>query len=125
SWSCALFGIDSTAISKSSSFGLPSPWNTAVDPNGTGFVLFTPQFQSLPGWTNFGSSNYNSLQVSVRKSSGPLVYGVNYVYSKGIDNTSGSENQDNVSNSNLNISNGTLNGLIENPFNLRSNRAVS
>ena len=118
SWSCALFLMDIPTLT-----GLPSPWNSKVDPNGTGFVLFTPQFSSLPGWTNFGNSNYNSLQVSVRKSSGPIVYGVNYVYSKGIDNTSGAENEDNVPN--VTLSAGTLNGLIQNPFDLRANRAPS
>ena len=127
SWSCALFAIDTVTAPVSASFGLASPWNTTVDPNGTGFVLFTPQFSSLPGWTNFGSSNYHSLQVSVRKSSGPVVYGLNYVFSKGIDNSSGTENQDNVPNVNPNIviSNGTLNALIQNPFDLRANRALS
>ena len=118
SWSCALFLMDIPSLT-----GLPTPWNSKVDPQGDGFVLFTPQFSSLPGWTNFGSSNYNSLQLSVRKSSGPLIYGVNYVYSKGIDNTSGAENQDNVPNPNLSA--GTLNGLIQNPFDLRANRAPS
>jgi hypothetical protein len=118
SWSCALFLMDIPSLT-----GLPTPWNSKVDPNGNGFVLFTPQFSSLPGWTNFGNSNYHSLQVSVRKSSGPIVYGVNYVYSKGIDNTSGAENQDNVPN--VNLTNGTLNGLIQNPFDLRANRAPS
>lgn len=118
SWSCALFLMDIAGLT-----GLPTPWNSKVDPQGDGFVLFTPQFSSLPGWTNFGSSNYNSLQLSVRKSSGPVVYGVNYVYSKGIDNTSGAENQDNVPNGNLSA--GTLNGLIQNPFDLRANRAPS
>jgi hypothetical protein len=116
SWSCATFLMDIPSLT-----GLPSPWNSTVDPKGTGFVLFTPQFSSLPGWTNFGNSNYHSLQISVRKSSGPVIYGVNYVYSKGIDNTSGTENQDNVPN--VNLSAGTLNGLIQNPFDLRANRA--
>jgi hypothetical protein len=122
SWSCALFLMDISGLT-----GLPTPWNSKVDPQGDGFVLFTPQFSSLPGWTNFGSSNYHSLQVSVRKSSGPVVYGVNYVYSKGIDNASGTENQDNVPNVNPNLplSNGVFNALIQNPFNLRSNRAVA
>ena len=123
SWSCALFALDTVATPTSSAFGLPTPWNSKLDPNGTGFVLFTPQFSSLPGWTNFGNSNYHSLQISVRKSSGPVVYGVNYVYSKGIDNTSGAENQDNVPNGSLSA--GTLNGLIQNPFDLRANRAPS
>jgi len=118
SWSCAIFLMDIAGLT-----GLPSPWNSKVDPQGDGFVLFTPQFSSLPGWTNFGNSNYHSLQVSVRKSSGPVVYGVNYVYSKGIDNTSGTENQDNVPNAFLSA--GTLNGLIQNPFDLRANRAAS
>ena len=123
SWSCALFAMDTVNTPTSFAFGLPTPWNSTLDPNGTGFVLFTPQFSSLPGWSNFGSSNYNSLQVSVRKTSGPVVYGANYVYSKGIDNTSGAENQDNVPN--VNLTAGTLNGLIQNPFDLRANRAPS
>ena len=123
SWSCALFALDTVKTPTSFAFGLPTPWNSSIDPQGDGFVLFTPQFSSLPGWTNFGNSNYNSLQVSVRKTTGPIVYGVNYVYSKGIDNTSGAENQDNVPNANL--TNGTLNGLIQNPFDLRANRAPS
>jgi hypothetical protein len=123
SWSCALFALDTVATPTSFAFGLPTPWNSTLDPNSTGFVLFTPQFSSLPGWTNFGSSNYHSFQLSVRKSSGPLVYGANYVFSKGIDNTSGAENQDNVNNPNL--TSGTLNGLIQNPFDLRANRAPS
>jgi hypothetical protein len=123
SWSCALFALDTVKTPTSFAFGLPTPWNASVDPQGDGFVLFTPQFSSLPGWSNFGNSNYHSLQVSVRKTTGSVVYGVNYVYSKGIDNTSGAENQDNVPN--VNLTNGTLNGLIQNPFDLRANRAPS
>jgi carboxypeptidase family protein len=123
SWSCALFAMDTVKTPTSFAFGLPTPWNSTIDPQGDGFVLFTPQFSSLPGWSNFGNSNYHSLQVSVRKTTGPVVYGVNYVYSKGIDNTSGTENQDNVPN--VNLTNGTLNGLIQNPFDLRANRAPS
>jgi hypothetical protein len=123
SWSCALFAMDTVTTPTSFAFGLPTPWNSSIDPQGDGFVLFTPQFSSLPGWTNFGNSNYNSLQVSLRKTTGPVIYGLNYVYSKGIDNTSGTENQDNVPNGNL--TNGTLNGLIQNPFDLRANRAPS
>jgi hypothetical protein len=123
SWSCALFALDTVATPTSFAFGLPTPWNSTLDPNSTGFVLFTPQFSSLPGWTNFGNSNFHSLQLSLRKNSGGVTYGVNYVYSKGIDNTSGAENQDNVPN--VNLTNGTLNGLIQNPFDLRANRAPS
>ena len=60
SWSCALFALDTVNTPTSFAFGLPSPWNSTVDPQGDGFVLFTPQFSSLPGWSNFGNSNYHS-----------------------------------------------------------------
>jgi hypothetical protein len=113
SWSCALFPMD-VFVSPG---GLPSPWNSTVDPTGTGFVLFTPQFSSLPGWTNWANSNYHSLQVSVRKSVGIVSFAANYVFSKSIDNASGAENSD--------FNGGTLNALIQNPFNHRLNRAVS
>jgi hypothetical protein len=117
SWSCALFPMDTIAIPSSFSFGFPSPWNTKVDPNGTGLVLFQQQFQSMPGWTNWASSNYHSLQVSVRKSAGMATFAANYVFSKGIDNASGAENGDFVG--------GTLNALIQNPFDHRLGRALS
>ena len=116
SYSCALFPID-TFVSPG---GLTSPWNSTVDPNGTGFVLFTPQFSSLPGWTNWSSSNYHSLQVSVRKSTGIASFAANYVFSKGIDNASGGENGDLIPSGN-----GTLAALIQNPFNHRLGRSVS
>ena len=117
SWSCALFPMD-TFIGP----GLPSPWNTTVDPQRDGFVLFQKQFSSLPGWTNWANSNYNSLQVSLRKTTGFGLFTFNYVYSKSIDNDSSAENGDLL---NPTVSNGTLQGLIQNPFDLRANRAVS
>ena len=119
SWSCALYPMDTVSIPGSAGQGLPSPWNTTVDPNGTGLVLFQQQFQTLPGWTNFGSSNFHSLQVSVRKNVGIAVVGANYVFSKSLDNTSTAENGDIASGG------GTLSGLIQNPYNLRDGRALS
>jgi len=116
SWSCALFPID-TFVSPG---GLPSPWNSTVDPSGTGFVLFQQQFSSLPGWANVSNSNYHSLQISVRKTAGLATLGFNYVLSHSIDNASTGENADNIPGTN-----GTLNGLIQNPFNLRAGRASS
>ncbi len=116
SYSCALFPMD-TFVGPS---GFPSPWNTTVDPNGTGFVLFTPQFSSVPGWTNWGSSNYHSLQVSVRKNVGIASFAANYVFSKSIDNASIAENGDLVPNAA-----GDALGLIQNPFDHRLGRAVS
>jgi len=118
SWSCALFALDT----NSSPGGLPTPWNAKLDPNGTGFVLFPQQFSQLDAWTNFANSNYHSLQVTVRKSASFGTFDFNYVFSKSIDNGSAAENGDLL---NPNVSNGTANGLIQNPFNLRLNRALS
>jgi len=119
SWSCALYPMDTVSIPGSAGYGLTSPWNSKVDPNGTGLVLFQPQFQTLPGWTNFGNSNFNSLQVSVRKNVGLVLIGANYVFSKSIDNTSTAENGD------IAAGGGTLSGLIQNPYDLRDGRALS
>ena len=114
-WSTALYVMDTPTLS-----GMPSPWSPSLDPNGTGFVLFTPQWSTLPGWTNWGSSNYHSLQVSVRRTVGLVTFSANYVFSKSIDNTSSTENAD------LNPqTNGLLSGLIQNPFDLRASRALS
>lgn len=65
-----------------------SPWSAALDPERDGRVLFQQQFFALPAWVNWGSSNYHSLQVSVRKTAGDSVFGFNYVLSKSIDNGS-------------------------------------
>jgi hypothetical protein len=116
SWSCSLYPLDTAE----GFYGLNSPWNSTVDPNQTGFVQFQPQFSSLPAWTNWASSNYHSLQVSVRKSVGIASFAANYVFSKSIDNASGAENVDLTDGGA-----GTLGALIQNPFNHRLNRAVS
>jgi hypothetical protein len=120
SWSCALFPIDTRVAPGAGN--LNSPWNSTVDPNGTGLVQFQPQFATMPGWTNWASSNYHSLQVSVRKSVGIASFAVNYVFSKSIDNASGAENVD--------LGDGGVptqasGALIQNPFNHRLGRAVS
>jgi hypothetical protein len=69
-----------------------SPWGAAVDPEQNGFVLFQPQFWVLPAWTNWGHSDYHSLQVSVRRNLGRHLFGANYVLSKSTDNGSSFEN---------------------------------
>jgi hypothetical protein len=119
SWSCALFALDTDSASK----GFPTPWNAKVDPQGDGFVLFQPQFSQLNTWTNWANSNYHSLQVTLKKTAGFGTFGFNYVFSKSIDNDSSAENADNIPNANL--SNGTAQGLIQNPFDVGLNRAVS
>lgn len=117
SWSCALFAMD---VSPGGS--IPTPYNSTLDPTGTGFVLFPPQFAQLDAWTNWASSNYHGLQVSVRKNAGFATFGANYVFSKSIDNDSTAENGDLLS---PNVSNGTAQGLIQNPFFPGLNRALS
>ncbi len=107
SWSCAIFDMD-TLIG-----GAPSPWSHALDPNGTGLVLFTPQFNALEGWANYGWSAYHSLQVSVRKRKGNLTFAANYVFSKSMDDASSPENG------------GTFGGLVYTPFDLRQERSLS
>jgi hypothetical protein len=119
SWSCALFALDTSPFPG----GPPTPWNATVDPQGDGFVLFQPQFSQLDAWTNWANSNYHSLQVTVKKTAGFGTFAFNYVFSRSIDNASSSENADNIPNANL--SNGTAQGLIQNPFDLRLNRGVS
>jgi hypothetical protein len=115
SWSCALFALD-TAPSPG---GLPTPWSSKLDPTNSGFVLFPQQFAQLNTWTNFANSNYNSLQFTMKKTVPYGSFAFNYVFSKAIDNDSTAENADSFS------ANGTATGLIQNPFNLRLNRALA
>jgi hypothetical protein len=100
-------------------FGVPSPWSSSVDPQHNGLVLFQQQFTGLDGWTNFGNSNYHSLQVSVRRNTKNASFAANYVWSKSIDNDSTGENIDEQGGSLPTV------GLIQNPFNLRLGRSVS
>jgi hypothetical protein len=118
SWSCALFALDTSPFPG----GPPTPWNSTVDPQGDGFVLFQPQFSQLDAWTNWANSNYHSLQVTVKKTAGFGTFVFNYVFSKSIDNDSSAENSDLL---NPNVSNGTAQGLIQNPFDVGLNRAAS
>ena len=114
SWACGIAVAD-----RFPNFGLPSPWNSTVDPNGQGFVVLDPQFTSLGGWTNWGWSSYHSLQVSVHKNVGPAIFTASYVLSKAIDNDSSAENAD------VGGDYGSLVGLIQDPFDLGLNRSVS
>jgi hypothetical protein len=94
-----------------------SPWNRRVDPQQDGYVLFQPQFNSLPTYFNYGSSNYHGLQISVRRNAGGASFGANYALSKSIDNGSAAENQD------LTVGSGT--GLIPDAFQSKAHRARS
>ncbi len=74
--------------------GLGTPYSATVDPGGDGLVLFHPQFQSLPTWMNWGNSSFHSLQFGLRRSFGGYTFGLNYVWSKSMDNGSSPENAD-------------------------------
>lgn len=69
-----------------------SPWSRSVDPQQDGWVLFHPQMRWMPTMTNFANSSYHSGQLSVRKSAGSAMFGLNYVFSKSIDTASAAEN---------------------------------
>lgn len=116
SWSDPLyFVIDGIGVSPGD-----SPWNTAIDPQRDGKVLFQPQFSSLPAWFNYGNSNYHSLQFSLRRRFGSAFVGANYVFSKSIDNASASEN------AGFNAGNPLpTNGQVPNAFRPNAARAVS
>ncbi len=100
-------------------FGGGSPYSLSVDPEQNGLVLFNPQFQSLPTWTNWGNSHYHSLQIGLRRNFGAYTFGVNYVWSKSIDNGSSPENAD------LFGANGSLTGQMTNPLNPGGDRGLS
>jgi hypothetical protein len=112
-WSDALLAMDSPPP------GIGSPWATSVDPQRDGRVLFGPQFDSVPAWSAEGLSSYHSLQLSIRKKSGPILLDANYVFGKSIDNGSAAENAD------LFLMEGQVNGQIPNAFNVNAARAVS
>jgi hypothetical protein len=52
------------------------------------YIRYYPQFTNVWQSTNAGRSYYDSLQLSVRRQTGALKFGVNYTWSKSLDNTS-------------------------------------
>ena len=56
------------------------------------YLRLYPQFNQVIVGTNDGRSNYNSLQVSVRRSTGALKLSGNYTFAKSIDNISAEGN---------------------------------
>ncbi len=72
--------------------GGSSPWNTAIDPERNGFVLFAPQFQWMPTWTGGGRSEFDSLQLTVRRQARSATFALNYVFAVARDLVSAAEN---------------------------------
>lgn len=114
-WSLLLSDLDTEP-----QFGSPSPWNTQIDPERDGFVLFNPQFTALRTWTNFGRSDYHGGQLTVRRRFGSAQFALNYTFSKSLDNASAAENDRN------NFGGFTDgNGQVANPFRPNAHRALS
>jgi hypothetical protein len=126
SWADALHFLDVTMPIR---FGL-SPYcldPACVEPGlgnpnnpvslAPGQVFFQEQYIALPGWRNWGSSNYHSLQLTARKSVGDLVFTANYTFSKAIDNGSVAENE--------NFLSSIFSGQIPNAFAPKAHRARS
>ncbi|MCC6164839.1 MAG: hypothetical protein IT182_15930 [Acidobacteria bacterium] len=84
-WARSLSTLDTST-------GGNSPWNTTVDPERDGFVLFVPQFQWLPTWSGGGRSEYDSLQLTVRRQARGTSFAVNYVFGVARDLVSAAEN---------------------------------
>jgi Carboxypeptidase regulatory-like domain len=118
SWGTTMLQLDTSEAA----LGV-TPYNSTLDPQGDGYVLFTKQnFQTLPTWVNWGNSHYHSLQVSVRKNAGPAIFSANYVFSKSIDNTSVAENTAEPTGTYFG---GSLHGALPNSFDPGAGRAVS
>lgn len=93
SWSDAQYSLD--VVRRASIFGPQA--------------MFQQQYNSLPVWTNWGSSSYHSLQLILRKRfSAGYSFDFNYTLSHSIDNGSAIENS------------GRLGGQIADAFNPRN-----
>ncbi len=116
-WASALYSLDFDPYIFAFA---TSPWNTQIDPEQNGAVLFNPQFNNLPAWTNWGRSDFHGMQLTVRKNFGSAAFALNYTLSKSIDNTSASEN---ATGNTAEFFYET--GLIANAFNPKAQRARS
>jgi hypothetical protein len=92
-----------------------------VQPNGTPFSYYQPQFSSLYGWQTRGNSNYNGLQLTLRHAmAAGLQFDFNYTYSKSIDVGSNAERVNGFESSGL-----AFNSQVINAFSPDQWRAVS
>ena len=85
------------------------------------FSYYQPQFSSLYGWQTRGNSDYNGLQLSLRRAmAAGLQFDFNYVYSKSIDVGSNAERVNGFESSGL-----AFNSQVINAFSPDQWRAVS
>jgi len=100
-------------------------FNGPAGPNGNGSGKYmNSQAISAYGWSSVGNSNYNALQVSLRKQfSQGLQFDLNYAFSKSIDITSTASRVGFALVGYQNI--GLLGSRLENAFHLNDLRSVS
>jgi hypothetical protein len=91
-------GNETTAQEIADVFCFPACAGTASGLNqygfgpGTAYQYYQDQFSSLYSWQTRSNSNYNALQVTLRKAmSAGLQFDLNYVYSKSLDASSNAE----------------------------------
>lgn len=90
--------------------------------NGASGNMLNNQFTSMYAWSSIGSSNYNALQVTVRKKIGSgFQFDFNYTYSKSIDITSAAARLGYSASVNV----GAPGVRLVNAFSPRARRAVS
>ncbi len=92
-----------------------------VQPVGTPFQYYQPQFSSLYGWQTRGNSSYNGLQLSLRHAmSAGLQFDLNYTYSKSIDVGSNAERVNGFESNGIGFNSQVINAYSPNQW-----RAVS
>jgi len=55
------------------------------------YAYWNDQFSSAFAWRSSGVSNYNALQLTLRRHAGPLIFDLNYTFSKSLDTNSNAE----------------------------------
>ena len=65
------------------------PACSSLAPNG--YAFWDDQFSSLYSWRSTGTSNYNGLQVVLRRHVGGIGFDLNYTFSKSLDENSNAE----------------------------------
>lgn len=70
-----------------------SVYNSTIDPQRNGRVLFPQQYAVFSTWTNNAQSFYNGLVVSLRRRMGRVQFDANYVLSKSLDDGSALEGE--------------------------------
>ena len=91
---CATSTNETLGLEVLDYFGIPDANDSSAVyfPSGGQFSFYNPQYSTLYGWRTTGTSNYNSLQLSLQhRMQQGIQFDVNYTYSKSIDTASDPE----------------------------------